>query len=264
MRRMHLFEFEDQSWCPNFVREITTDFLSAYYVLKKVYDPAFEKINEILEKTKVDKIIDCCSGSGGPVRGLREFLDSIGKTSTTITLTDKYPNQKLFEKIEATYPKKIIAYKNSLDAAQLPSSLKGMRTLFSSFHHFRPKQALEILKNAANNEAPIGIFECTERHPREFIRVLLSPIIILFVVPFTTKLSWKKFIFTYLLPIIPFVHMWEYFVSNLRTYSVKELKALTQQINALNYQWEVGQLWSTKAKCSITYLIGYKDLVEKN
>lgn len=263
MKRIHLFEFEDQSWCPSFIREATTDFLLAYYTLKKVYGPAFEKINDVLEKTKADKIIDCCSGSGGPTKSLREFLDKMGKSSVTITLTDKYPNHDLFEKIEATYPKKIIAHKNSLDIAQIPSSLKGMRTLFSSFHHFKPEKALDILQNAVNNQTPIGIFECTERHPRELIKVLLSPVVMLFVMPFTRNLNWKKFCFTYLLPVIPFIHMWEYFVSNLRTYSVKELQDLIAKVDAPNYQWDIGQLWSAQAKCYITYLIGYKNL-EKN
>ena len=132
-----------------------------------------------------------------------------------------------------------------------------MRTFFSSFHHFRPQEASKILQDAVDNNAPIGIFECTQRHPFDFIRMLLSPIIFLLVLPFSKRLTWKKFLFTYLIPITPVTNMWDYFVSNLRTYSPQELQGLIQGLNAPNYHWEVGKLWSKKAKCHIIYLIGY-------
>jgi len=258
MGRIHLFELEDQKWCPNVIRETTTDFLTAVYHLQNLYDPALEKVTETLEKTQTNSIIDCCSGSGGPVVQLREHLDKVGKTSVTITLTDKYPNKTLFEKLAGEYPTKIIASKDSIDASNLPLSMKGMRTFFSSFHHFQPKEALKILQDAVNHGAPIGIFECTQRHPIDFIRTLLSPIIFPLVVPFAKRLTWKKFIFTYLIPITPFTNMWDYFVSNLRTYSPQELQNLVKQLDAPHYHWEIGKLWSKKAKCQITYLIGYQ------
>lgn len=258
MARLHLFEFEDQSWCPRFIRETTTDFLLAFYHLQNVYEPAFKKIAEVLEKTNISSIVDCCSGSGGPVKRLREHLDNTEKESINITLTDKYPNTELFKKLVQQHPTSIVARTDSLNASQLPNSLQGMRTLFSSFHHFKPKDAIKILQDAVDNDAPIGIFEFTERHPREFFRVLLSPLLMLFIVPVAKRLTFKKFLFTYILPITPITHMWEYFVSCLRTYSTAELHALINQVNAPNYTWEVGKAWSKQGQCNITYLIGYK------
>lgn len=257
MSRIHLFEFNDQSWCPNFIRETTTDFLLALYRLQNIYEPALRKINEIIETTGVTTIIDCCSGSSGPIMQLREYLDKNQKGSITITLTDKYPNSLLFEQLALQCPNKIIACKDSIDVTSLPANMKGMRTLFSSFHHFKPDKALKILQDAVNNHVPIAIFECTQRRPIDFIRMLLSPIILLLILPFAKKITWKKFIFTYLFPVTPFTNMWDYFVSNLRTYSPKELKKLIRQLNAENYHWEIGKLWSSQAKCQIVYLVGY-------
>ncbi len=258
MGRMHLFEFEDQSWCPHFIREATTDFLFTLYGLMGMYESAFEKIVEVLNKTKFNTIIDCCSGSGGAVQYLREYLDKIDNKSTTITLTDKFPNIKSFRELEASYPNGIIAHEESLDATQLPKKMKGMRTFFSSFHHFRPEMAVKILQNAVNADAPIGIFECTRRHPLEFLTVLFNPIVTLLVLPFSKKLNWSKFLFTYLIPITPFTTMWDYFASNMRTYSPKELNELISNLDAPNYQWEIGKIKSKRGNCIVTYLIGYK------
>jgi hypothetical protein len=261
MGRIHLFEIEDQNWCPRLIRETITDFLLGLYSLLKIYEPAFQKICSLLTKLHIECVIDCCSGSGGPVKQLRKYLDDADKHSVTIILTDKFPNISLFQKLELAYGSRVVGKKNSIDAANLPSSLKGLRTFFSSFHHFSPSQAIKILQNAVNNNAPIAIFESTQRHPVDFIRALFSPLLTLFFVPFAKRLTWRKLFWTYIIPITPFMVMWDYIVSNLRTYSTQELHALVNQLDAPDYIWEIGKLWSKKAKCQIPYLIGYKEHV---
>lgn len=255
---MHLVEIEDMAWCPTVIREATTDFLASLYRVFNIYEPAFQKIAEVLDISNSKDIVDCCSGSGGTIKRLREHLDKNGRESTTITLTDKYPNHKAFQKLASQFPTKIIGHQSSVDASQLPSSLKGMRTFFSSFHHFTPEQAVKILQDAVNNNMAIGIFESTQRHPIDFIRALISPILMLVLLPFAKRMTWKKFIFTYIVPVTLFTNMWDYFVSNMRTYSTKELQGLISQLDAPGYQWEIGKLWSVQAKCHVPFLVGYK------
>lgn len=258
MARMHLFEIEDQSWCPRIIRECTTDFLLSLYNVFNLYEPAFNKIAEVLKKTRSDSIVDCCSGSGGTISHLRNYLDKTNNHAIKITLTDKYPNLEAFNKLETQYSNQITGYKNPVNASELPTNLKGMRTFFSSFHHFSPDQAVKILQDAVNHNAPIGIFECTQRHPADFIRTLLSPVMMLVLLPFAKRLNWRKFILTYILPVTLVTNMWDYFASNMRTYSSKEFQHLIDQLDAPDYQWEIGKLWSKKAMCHLPYLIGYK------
>jgi hypothetical protein len=258
MARIHLFEFEDQKWCPRVIRETTTDFLSAYYQIKNIYAPAFQKIAGVLDKTGLNSIIDCCSGSGGPVRKMLEYLDQTGKSHVQVTLTDKYPNIDLYKKLEAEYPEQIIGHQQSVSATELPASLQGMRTLFSSFHHFKPDMAQQILQDAVNNHAPIGIFEFTERRPKKILRVLISPFSVLLTMPRTQQMTWRKILFTYIIPVTPLTHAWECMVSNLRTYSPQELRGLVNKLDAPNYTWDIGKMQSGSADCNITYLVGYK------
>jgi len=260
MKRIHLFEIEDQGWCPRLIREAITDYLFGLYRLLRLYEPAYEKIEKLLKKTSLTHIIDCCSGSGGPLIQLRDYLDSRNMHDVVITLTDKYPNISQYAAFEAVYGERLKGMTESIDACQLPASMRGLRCFFSSFHHFKPEKARKILQNAVDNRMPIAIFESTQFHIIDIIRSFLSPLIMLLLAPFTKRLSWRKFIITYIIPIAPLVFMWDYFVSNLRTYSRSELIKLTQELNAPEYQWEVGKLWSSFAKSHVPYLIGYPDV----
>lgn len=261
MKRLHLFEIEDQNWCPGIIRESITDFLFSLYKLLYLYEPAFQKIAELIIKTDSKKIVDCCSGSGGPILQLRDFLNTRELAAIQITLTDKFPNIEQFQNIEQHYDN-ICGWQQSIDACNIPANLTGIRCFFSSFHHFPPKQAIKILQNAVDNNTPIAIFESTQRHAIDFIRVLVSPILMLALIPFAKRLTWAKFFITYIVPITPLVFMWDYLVSNLRTYSRKEFEHLLKQVDAPNYTWEIGRLWSKKAKSSIPYLIGYPKIEE--
>lgn len=258
MSRVHLFEIEDQAWCPRTIRESITDFLLGLYNAFNIYEPAFEKIISVLDKTQSNAIVDCCSGSGGTIMHLRDYLDKHHHSSVSITLTDKYPNHAAFKQIETQYDARIQGFSESVNATKLPENLIGMRTFFSSFHHFTPDQAVKILQNAVDQNAPIGIFECTQRHPADFIRVLLSPLMMIFIMPLAKRLNWRKFFWTYIIPVTLLSNMWDYFVSNMRTYSPSELQQLIAKLDAPGYHWEVGKLWSRKAMCHVPYLIGYK------
>lgn len=125
MGRMHLFELEDKSWCPRVIRETTTDFLLGIYNVFNIYEPAYEKIVEILDKTGSDTIIDCCSGSGGPIRRLRDHLDKSGKSLVVINLTDKYPNASAFASLQARYRKKLLGMISLLTQANFRQRCRG-------------------------------------------------------------------------------------------------------------------------------------------
>jgi hypothetical protein len=258
MNRIHLFEIEDLSWCPNAIRETSTDILFGLCNLANIYEMAYEKVAEIIDKTGINAIVDCCSGTGGPIKKLRNYLDQHQKNNVTITLTDKYPNIQSFEKLQKEYPTNIVGITQAVDATAIPSSLKGVRTFFSSFHHFKPEWAKQILQDAVNNEAPVAIFESTQRLPMDFVLAFLSPIAAWIILPFSKRLTFTKFIFTYLIPVSPLVFMWEYFISIFRTYSLCELQALTQKIKADDYYWEFGKLRSRKRKEGVVYMMGYK------
>jgi len=257
MKRLHLFEFEDQAWFPDVIRKGITDYLDFFAKSVSLYKPIIPILKSGIEKSKSNKIIDLCSGGGGGFSRISEQLSS-ENLQAKIILTDKYPNLSAYSKIANESNGRIEYVETPVDATAVPENLNGFRTMFVSFHHFRPEVAQKILEDAANKNMPIAIFEWTERTLLNFISMMFGPVVILLATPFIRPLTFKKLFFTYIIPAIPFCLMWDGMVSVLRTYSQKELKEMTEKIGAKNYKWEIGRE-KVNASLGILYLFGYPE-----
>lgn len=254
MRRIHLFELEDQSWFPNPVRKGITDFLQFAANLIDLYKNMIPVIQRLMDKSK-SRLIDLGSGGGGGIEKIYMHLKQEGR-DVAITMTDKYPNIEAMDSLSKKFSTSIDFVDQPVDARHVPQELDGVRTMFVAFHHFKPDDARKILANAATNRAPIGIFEATERSFFNFIIKFFDPIAVMLAVPFIRPFSWSRLFFTYIIPLIPLSLMWDGMVSVLRTYSIEEMNELTSSIDVKDYTWETGRLKPEKGP-SLLYLIGY-------
>lgn len=255
MGRIHLFEFEDQSWFPDFLRNYGTDFLQFLSNKTNMYKPIIPLFSKILQKQGIAQMIDLGSGGGGGLIRLNEELLSL-HPDLKIILTDLYPNFSAFEytKVHAS---NFEYYPEPVDARNVPEDLKGLRTQFLSFHHFRTKDAIQILQNAVNSDESIAIFEAQERSIPSVLAMIFSPITVLLTTPFIRPFKWGRILFTYLIPIVPIFVLWDGVVSAFRTYSVDEMNQLISQVeNHETYNWEVNKIKSGPGV--ILYLIGTK------
>ena len=236
-KRIHLFEFEDQKWFPQFLRDYVTDFLQYLSNKAKVYGPVVEVIHETLEKSNKVQIIDLGSGGGGGLLWLGKELQK-RNPEIRIKFTDLYPNIEAFQHT-VSQSDVFEYYTGPVDAKNVPKNLKGLRTLFLSFHHFRPQDAKTILQNAINCAQPIAVFEIQDRGFPSMVAMLLSPISVFFTTPFIAPFRWGRLLFTYLIPIVPLVVLWDGIVSALRTYTVDQMKDLVRTLeNGTTYTWE--------------------------
>lgn len=257
MRRRHLIEIHDQPWCPSSLRDGVTDVLESIFGLGNTYAPMVPRLRRALQGTGTHRILDLCSGGGGPWLSLCRVFEKEEKFPVDVCLTDKYPNCRAFVHNRVALLNKIIFRAEAVDARQVPSDLKGFRTIFTSFHHFRPKEAQAILQNAVDNQKGVGIFEAPGRHSLTLLLLFSVPILTLVVVPFIRPFRWSRVIWTYLVPFLPFVLFFDGIVSCLRTYSPEELFELTGGLSASGYKWEIGEERSRPLRVPITYLIGY-------
>ncbi len=255
MGRIHLFEFEDQKWFPSFLRNYGTDFLQFLSNKTKMYKPIIPLLKQVLSDSNANQIIDLGSGGGGGLLWLNSELKK-EVPDLKLILTDYYPNIPAFE-----YTKKqadnFEYISVPIDARAVPTELKGLRTQFLSLHHFRPKDAKLILQNAVDSGNGIAIFEAQERSVPSIIAMIFSPISVLLTTPFIRPFKLGRIIFTYLIPIVPLFVLWDGVVSSLRTYSIKEMNALVDQLNhSDSYNWKIGKLKSGPG--IVLYLIGTK------
>ena len=254
--RFHLFELEDFSWFPNIIRDLATDYLQFMETKMGLQRPVVPVLAEALRRSGSDTVVDLCAGGGGPVVALQQELGHAGVQARFI-LTDKYPNLPAFERLAREH-ENIEGYPESVDATAVPSELKGFRTVFNAFHHFKPSDARAVLQSAVSARQPIAVFEIPERTvPIVIATMLFVPIIVLLVTPFIRPFRWERLLFTYLIPLVPLTCFWDGFVSQLRAYTPDELRSLAASLGDAGYDWEAGKVSvSGSGPPNLTYLIG--------
>jgi hypothetical protein len=256
MKRLHLFEFEDLSWLPASLRDMITDLLGQTIEIARLYHPVLPRLAEALRTTGDRSILDLCSGGGGPVRGLRRRLAEDYGLPMEARLSDLYPNLRAFEHITAREGGGLGFVPTPVDATRVPGELSGFRTMFSCLHHFRPAQAEAILRDAWLHRRAIGVFELTERSLAGIAQALLGPLSAIFLTPLITPRLLSRFVLTYAVPIVPALFVFDGIVSNLRTYTLDELGAMTRSMQRDDYRWELGQVRHALLPTKVTYLFG--------
>lgn len=263
MRRVQFIELHEQAWFPSSLRDDVTDAVQFGFNLLRAYEPIAPLLQDVIDSAGTpanarQSIIDMCSGGGGPWLELSRKLrcrDSGGESpGLQIWLTDKYPNLKAFQSVSASSDRHIIFYPEPVDAMNVPRELTGMRTMFTSFHHFSPEDARAILQNAVDAGESVGIFEITRRAPST-IGVIFVGVLLLFLhTPRIRPFRWSRLLWTYLIPIIPLVLLFDGVVSCLRTYRPEELREMVEKLSYCEYRWEIGERMGKRAP--VTYLIG--------
>jgi hypothetical protein len=155
MKRLHLFETHDQEWCPGTIRDAETDYLQFVVAKTQPYAAMTPILAEALQRTGARQVLDLCSGAGGPWFWLHLKLAERG-LNVTVCLTDKYPNGEALGNSSSLAAQAISYHPQPMDATRVPDELTGFRTLFSSFHHFRPGEASALLADAVQKREGIA------------------------------------------------------------------------------------------------------------
>lgn len=255
LRRFHLFEIEDQPWCPRFLRDAATDYLQFVFELLRQYEPVARVVKDLVRSGHERRVVDLCSGGGGPWRNLAPMVQLTGEHPVEIALTDKFPSAGGEHRARSHSP--VLTYvQHPVDATDVPASLRGVRTMFTAFHHFPPDAARAVLRAAARERQPIAIFEVTQRSAWMVLLVALSPLLVLAVTPFLRPLTWWRLLLTYVLPVLPLFIMFDGVVSCLRTYSPDELIAMAASSGVDDYVWKAGVV-RQGAMLPVTFLVGH-------
>jgi hypothetical protein len=270
MKRIHLFEFTDLPWYPQIFRSIQTDYLQFVASLGPGYGRLMPLFLKAMQHADTKELVDLCSGGTGPWVVLLRHFKQAG-WPVRVTLTDKFPhpgtvqNWRVFTQLEIRY------LSEPVDALKVPPHLKGMRTLFEGFHHFKPEQARSILQDVVENRTAVGIVEISLNPPSGippfiarivglFLLILMSPVTLIsyiLITPFIKPRTLSRFFWTYLIPIVPLLTCWDGIISLLRVYSLQELQELTDSLLCKDYAWEIGQIPAGAPLFVFTYLVGY-------
>ncbi|MFW5969385.1 MAG: hypothetical protein ACOCP9_01975 [Halofilum sp. (in: g-proteobacteria)] len=239
LRRRHLFEWGDAPWLPSLLRRFMTDHLTFH--ARRAFAPVVPLLAQSLRRTGTDRIVDLCSGGGGPLPALLPAIDAATGWRVRLTLTDLHPDRAALRQAGVRSDGDVDYRDAPVNALACPASLTGYRTLFTALHHFRPDEVRRILDDAAARRVALAAFEIQERSPVSLLTLPLAMFVSSFVLtPFLPRCSAGRLFFTYVVPLAPLCFAWDTFVSCWRTYTPTELGTLAASIGRDGYCWRTG------------------------
>jgi hypothetical protein len=255
MNRVHGFEFNDQEWLPQFM---TSWMTSVLHVCHRTTGDGYvwaSKVMGLLDRSGEDRILDLCSGGGGPVLDLVRVLEGEHNRQIHLTLSDLIPNQRTAEAINGQGPNRVYIT-HSVNATDVPADWPGVRTVFSGLHHMKPEIAFGFLKNAFDRRKYIFIGETTKRTLPTVVKYAKAAKHFFAATNDINPTRAQSFL-TFRLPILPAMLGWDNVMSCLRTYSAEELRGFTDRLSAPDYEWEIGELYNPVMETPYPYIMGY-------
>jgi hypothetical protein len=172
-------------------------------------------------------------------------------------MTDLHPNLERFEHARTASQGRIDFVAEPVDATQVPAALGGFRLISNALHHFRPDQARALLADAVASGRGIAVFEALSRSLPAALAITITPLLVLATALLIRPFRWSRLLWTYAVPVVPLVCLWDGLVSVMRIYTPDELHALVAEVpGSDDYVWDIGQLRVASTPAPITYLIG--------
>ena len=236
--------------------------------------------------------IDFCAGAGGPTPFIEKELNVRMRKDHIITrsakdtdrmynaeggvnfvLTDIAPHLEAW-RAAARKSENLHYIATSVDAADAPRDLlkpfqkkdsifevsqKMFRLFNLAFHHFDDHLASKILQNTLATSDGFGIFELQGRTFSSLITCSLMWPLLWIVSPYYFWRSPGHLFFTYIIPIIPFVVVFDGYVSSLRTRTGDEILAMLERKDPVA-EWDfwMGNEFHTFPIGEMSYFIGLK------
>ncbi len=240
--RTQLFEFNDQDWVPESLRDTIVETLSRSLDWGGFLTPLAPVIDEFLAAAGTKAVLDLCSGAGGPALILSEEAERLGLDVPQYLMTDLYPRVPLWTEARRRCPQSIDFIEDPVDATRIPASISSgrARVMVNAFHHFQPEMAAAILRDAVEQEASILISESFERDPRGAFPLIPMGIPSLLATPLLSPRDrLAKAAWTWLTPIALSAGAWDAIISTLRIYSESDLRDLVAPFGR-SYRWTYG------------------------
>jgi len=246
-------ELHQQDWIPNFLRGIQLEGIAPILSFNK-YEKKFAKFfEELRHKVKTREFVDLGSGSGNLIKYL--FENNNGNFSEIhFTLTDLYPHNDMFQKLKDSFPKNLDYIAEKIDLSNSVSIYrnKGV-TILTTFHELSQAQADKTILNLFNHSKGFLILEPLHKSWKQALTI---PAIFLgaVIAPFKMKpFKFRNFIFSCVLPIVPFFHLHDACVSFIRSYTKKDFQSMLEKFGNKNWEWVVDNVEN-----DITYVLAWR------
>jgi hypothetical protein len=231
---MQMKELEDYDWFPKTLRTFQMQTIGFMAQLFGLYKPVIPLLLQFVQKQKLTSIVDLCSGSGLPSIYIKERFP----ISIPFLLTDKYP--------QAIPMKEGISYATeSSSVFDLVPKSNSLYTMYNAFHHFTDAEKLELLQQFKKHKATLCIVEIITPSMQNILQVIIaSTLVQLLIAPFIKPFSWKRLLFTYILPVNIITVLVDGIITVFKCRTKKQYQHLVQSLNSLDYNIETNAIFS--------------------
>lgn len=224
MKRRHFPQFTSTKWFPIFLTQNIHEFMTWFVNKVNAAQPFMPVIEEGLQQADRIVVIDKKCGAGF------ETVDRL-----------------IDDNIKRVF----------VNAENFTASEEGLYLSVNSFHQFSVDEAKDILKQISQNKQPVVIVEGNNDSLWQvFGMTVIVPFTVLLTAPFVKPFRFERIIFTYLIPVLPFVTFFDGFMALFKLYAPKDLDELTSSIQTEGYNWRSGKMDNGRGG-KIIYLIGY-------
>jgi len=225
MKRLKCKEIHESSWCPAVLRDGITDFLGFFTVHSRFYDSLLQKL--LFSSGRKIDIVNDCAGSGWYDWALfSRFRQQIG----SYKVTDLYPSSR-WKELKVSVGKDIDFVSESMDIKKSIKTFPGVHIMFSALHHFEADEIREMITAAIENKRELLICDYSQRRMFiELLPLLLSPLMFLLLSPLVYPFSWRRLLFTYVIPILPLIFLVDSAISRMKAYTLGELQEIIHGI----------------------------------
>lgn len=259
MKRIELFELEDHPSFPAPLRDMGTSYLQAFHRAFRTPPFVAGLVADALGSASERRIVDLCSGAGGPMLDVaRELRSQPENAGLEVVLTDLYPNAAAADRVDALGDAATRYERTPVDASNV-GDRRGVRTLIGCFHHLPPAAARAVLLDAARSRQPLVIFELSDNSAPLWLWWTAIPgayLLALLITPFVRPISVTQLALTYLVPVLPLFIGWDGAASNARTYTPDDVRELLGDWQDPGYTFEIGAKRVGRLPSPSLYVIG--------
>jgi hypothetical protein len=240
---MHLltFEFNDSPKCPKFIRESILEVLGDSIRNAGVYDVLAPRFSRFCEDVGAREILEFGAGSG---ESTAVFLDAILAGTVKpphIYISDLYPMADVMAQTCRRYPAQFTAITESVDLCNPPATPPhDMRMVLSAFHHFDTEIAQSFLRDSQEKGVAVFIAEPFTKTLKSFFPLFIHGFTSLARNGiFARKMRGLKFLFTFLVPLIPMCLLWDGLISMIRMYDERGFQEIVDSLpkSKQDYKW---------------------------
>lgn len=231
MKRKQVTQFMNRRWYPDLLKNLMFEFMSWFVGIVGAAKPFMPLIEEAIEKSGSKTLINLKQNTGAGFETVRPYLpDDISTLDIDFT-------------------------PGSFSADQ-----DGIYVMINGFHQLNPGEARQILQTLAAQKKFTLILEGNNDSLRQiFGMTIIVPLTVILTAPFVKPFRFSRLIFSWVIPILPFITMIDGCLALLKLYNPDDLNELTGSLeNGSGYNWQSGKADNGRGG-KIIYLTGRPD-----